>query len=142
MIWRSTRRIVTLLDGPGTLSGLCALAVLMSPAACSRAATDAPMTPGGSTTVTITITPGGVTPKSVTIPLGARVVFINNDSRSHSIGSNPHPDHTDCPSINQAGFLLPGQTHETGNFVIARTCGFHDHDDPLNTSWWGTIATQ
>ena len=34
------------------------------------------------------------------------------------------------------------QSRETGNFVIARACGFHDHDDPLNQALWGTITTR
>jgi plastocyanin len=92
--------------------------------------------------VTITIGAAGVSPKNVDIGLGDRVLFVNSDARSHSIASDPHPDHTDCPSINQAGFLGPGQSRETGNFVVARTCGFHDHDDPTNKSLWGTITTK
>ena len=83
-----------------------------------------------------------MSPKNIDIALGDRVAFVNNDGVAHSIGSNPHPDHSDCPGINQAGFLLPGSTHETGNFVTARVCGFHDHDDPFNQTLWGTITTK
>ena len=36
--------------------------------------------------------------------------FVNNDSRSHEMFSDPHPEHTDCPEINQVGFLSPGQS--------------------------------
>jgi plastocyanin len=104
----------------------------------------APGSPSGPATmsVAITISSTGISPKNVDIGLGERVLFINNDARAHSIGSNPHPDHTDCPSINQAGFLGPGQMRETGNFVVTRVCGFHDHDDPTNQSLWGTITTR
>jgi plastocyanin len=87
----------------------------------------------------VTITSAGVSPKTITIAVGSRVLFINNDSRSHSMNSNPHPDHTDCPEINQVGFLNPGQSRETGNLVVVRSCGYHDHDDPLTTSLQGTI---
>jgi plastocyanin len=89
---------------------------------------------------TITITSSGVSPKNIEVSLGARVLFVNNDSRSHSMNSDPHQEHTDCPEINQVGFLLPGQRRETGNFVVARSCGYHDHDDPLATSLQGTIT--
>jgi len=95
-------------------------------------------TPGGST-ATITITSAGVSPRSVTIAAGGRVNFINNDTRAHDMSSNPHPAHTDCPAINQAGFLQPGQSRETGNLTTPRTCGFHDHNDPDDPRWTGTI---
>lgn len=91
---------------------------------------------------TIRITSTGVTPKSVEISLGSRVLFINQDTQNHNMGSDPHPDHNDCPVINQVGLLRPGEQRETGNFVIARTCGFHDHDLPLVTSLWGSIVTR
>jgi hypothetical protein len=54
--------------------------------------------------------------------------------------SDPHPDHTDCPEINQVGTLTRGQTRETGNLVVTRTCGFHDHDDDRNTNLQGRIV--
>lgn len=96
-------------------------------------------TPPGSTP-TLTITAAGVNPQAVEVALGSRVRFVNNDTRSHYMSSDPHPDHTDCPEINQAGFLQPGQSRETGNLVQVRTCGFHDHDDPNNASLRGTIT--
>ena len=116
--------------------------MLWPASACGHGSSGAPITPPSGASATFTITREGVSPKHLDIALGDRVVFINNDTVAHSIGSNPHPDHTDCPSINQAGYLLPGKTHETGNFVVARVCGFHDHDDPLNQTLWGTITTR
>jgi hypothetical protein len=56
--------------------------------------------------------------------------------------SDPHPEHTDCPEIAQVGFLTPGQSHTTGNLVIVRTCGYHDHDNFANTKLQGTIVIQ
>jgi hypothetical protein len=70
------------------------------------------------------------------------VTFINSDSRNHNMSSNPHPDHTDCPAINDVGVLVTGQRRQTGNLNVARTCGYHDHDDPENPRWKGTIAIQ
>jgi len=90
------------------------------------------------TVVTIGLT--GVTPKAVQVPLGGRVRFVNSDTQPHYIGSDPHPDHTDCPDINQVAVLLPGQSRETGNFVQDRTCGYHDHDNPTVTSLQGSIT--
>jgi hypothetical protein len=53
--------------------------------------------------------------------------------------SDPHPDHTTCPDLNQVGFLSPGQSRETGNLVQARTCGYHDHDVPESAALQGQI---
>lgn len=89
---------------------------------------------------TITITSAGVSPVALTVAPGTRVTFVNNDSRSHDMSSDPHPDHTNCPEINQAGFLNPGQSRQTGNLNTVRTCGFHDHDRPTDARLQGTIT--
>lgn len=104
----------------------------------STAPSSAPVPPVASNT--ITITSSGVSPKSVQIAVGSRVLFINNDSRSHNMQSDPHPEHTDCPELETVGFLSPGQSHETKNFVTARTCGFHDHDDFSQQNLQGSIV--
>ena len=91
-------------------------------------------------TNTITITANGASPRNIQIAVGTRVMFVNNDSRSHNMTSDPHPDHTQCPDINQVGFLAAGQSRETGNLVVARTCGFHDHDMPSQANLQGQIV--
>jgi plastocyanin len=91
---------------------------------------------------TFTITSSGVSPRTLTVPIGTRVTFVNNDSRPHDMSSNPHPEHTDCPAINDVGFLQAGQSRQTGNLTVARTCGFHDHDQPTNSSLQGSIVIQ
>jgi plastocyanin len=97
-------------------------------------------TPTPTATTTVTISSAGVSPKSVQIAPGARVLFVNSDSRSHNMTSDPHPEHTDCPEINQVGFLTAGQSRETGNFVTAKTCGFHDHDSPDTAALKGSVV--
>ena len=121
---------------------LAGLALLSLVAGCSDSAS--PATPSGPVvpTTTITITAAGVSPKDIQIDLGARVLFINNDSIAHEMGSDPHPDHTDCPFINQVGFLQPGERRETGNSVVTRVCGFHDHRNPDRPALKGTITTK
>jgi plastocyanin len=91
---------------------------------------------------TITITASGVSPKTVTISVGGQVTFVNNDSHSHDMQSDPHPEHTDCPELGQVGFLAPGQSRTSGNLNIVRTCGYHDHDDFANTKMQGNIVIQ
>ena len=93
--------------------------------------------PGGA--VTVTIAAGVASPKQVEINVGQRVAVVNNDPVAHEIASNPHPIHTDCPPINEVGGLAPGTARLTGAFTLARTCGYHDHGMPDNTSLQGTI---
>jgi plastocyanin len=90
----------------------------------------------------VTITGAGADLRNITVPLGARVRFVNNDSRSHNMTSDPHPEHDLCPALNQVGFLRPGQQRETGNLVEAGTCGFHDHDDPDVVNLRGQITAR
>ena len=95
---------------------------------------------GSTTTTTITITSAGVSPKDITVAVGSRVTFVNNDSQPHDMASNPHPEHTDCPEL--VAFVTPGQSGITLNLNTARVCGFHDHNQPSNTSLQGTIRVQ
>jgi plastocyanin len=127
-----------------------ALALSFAAAACGASSqpgapdpTPAPPAGGGSTvsTVTVTITSAGLNPKSITASKGSTVVFVNNDSVTHVPSSNPHPTHTDCPEIN-VGSIAPGQTKGTQALNNARTCGFHDHNDPTNDKCKGTITVQ
>jgi plastocyanin len=91
---------------------------------------------------TITIANGSVSPGSVTISVGQSVRFVNSDSRSHDMNSDPHPAHTDCPAIGNVGNLAAGQTKDTFGFSGAGSCGFHDHNDPDNAGLRGRITIQ
>jgi plastocyanin len=94
-------------------------------------------------TTTITITNNVASPKDIIVTRGSQVTFINNDTASHNMTSDPHPDHTDCPEINQVGFLSGGQRRQTGNMVTNRTvCGFHDHDLPNVAGLQGSVTIQ
>jgi plastocyanin len=95
--------------------------------------------PPAGTTITIGAD-GRVSPASLTVSPGTRVTFVNNHNRGHEMSSDPHPEHTDCPEVNQAGNVQPGQTRQTGNLNTVRTCGFHDHNEPDNANLRGTIT--
>ena len=114
----------------------------MSVAACGSGAPSSPSNGGSSTDSTVTITSSGLSATQINVSAGARITFVNNDTRSHNMTSDPHPEHTDCPEINTVGLLQPGQRRETGNLVAIRTCGFHDHDDPppAGARWSGRIT--
>ncbi len=99
-----------------------------------------PSTPAPSA-FTMTIDAAGVlSPKELVVAQGARVLFVNSSARARQVSSDPHPEHTDCPEINQVGFLAPGTTRETGNLNTVRSCGIHDHDDPSNADMRARIV--
>jgi plastocyanin len=126
----------------GRLVGIGALIAFV--VNCGGSSPSAPDNSGGTptSTTTITLTSSGASPAAITVPPGTRVLFINSDSRPHNVTSNPHPEHTDCPELNQVGALSAGQRRETGNLNTVRTCGYHDHDDPNNTRFQGRIVIQ
>ncbi|MGQ0735416.1 MAG: cupredoxin domain-containing protein [Acidobacteriota bacterium] len=111
----------------------------MTPTTPSPPTTPTPPPSGGTT---ITITAAGVNPQRLTVSPGTRVTFINNDTRAHEMNSDPHPQHGDCPGIDDVGFIQPGQTKLTGNLTVVRTCGFHDHNLPTVASLQGQIIVQ
>jgi len=87
-------------------------------------------TAGGGTPpadATITVTATGVSPVELTVAVGSRVTFRNLDARAHDFSGGPDPAQPECPEIDQAGFVVAGQTRQTGVFTIARTCRYHDH---------------
>ncbi len=126
-------------------------AALLAAAACGGGGSSSggggstPTTPSPTPTpgaATITITSSGASPRTVTVSPGSRVTFVNQDTRNHDMSSDPHPSHTDCPALNDVGFLAPNQTKTSGNLTTARTCRFHDHDQPTNQSLQGSIVIQ
>lgn len=132
---RAPRRLLLVLVATGVATALSA--------ACGRKSSPtAPSSSGGGSAATVTITAAGVSPREVRIRAGSRVTFVNNDTRNHNIASDPHPEHTDCPEINQVGVLRPGQSRETGNLVTPRTCGYHDHDLPGDETLRGRIVIE
>ena len=97
--------------------------------------------PSGEVAV-ISITVTGVTPSTVTVQRGGRVLFTNRDSRPHEMKSDPYPDDTDCPELNQVGILNPGESRESAPLMVVRTCRFHDDQLPLAESLQGSIIVR
>ena len=121
---------------------LFVLAIGLLAAACGSGNGEStiPTTPNPPGSLTFTITSAGVSPTSLTVGAGSQITFINNDVVEHAMHSDPHPEHTECTELNQVGFLSPGQSRQTGNLNAARTCRFHDHGQPFNTSLQGIIV--
>lgn len=120
---------------------LCVVLLATLMASCGGGGPSGPTPPPASNPNVVAISAGAiVSPKVLTVSPGARVLFVNNDTRRHDMSSDDHPDHLECPPLNQVGVLNPGQSRESGNLVTVRTCGFHDHDDPNNTNLRGSIV--
>jgi plastocyanin len=112
-------------------------------ASCGGGSPSSPTPPPAANPNVVTIGSGAiVSPRELTVAAGARVLFVNNDSRRHDMASDEHPDHLECPALNQVGLLNPGERRESGNLVTVRTCGFHDHDDPTNNNLKGRIIVR
>lgn len=75
----------------------------------------------------VTVTATGVSPQVLAISVGDRVTFTNADTRPHDFSGGPDPSRPECPEIDGAGFIVPGQSRQTGVFAVARTCEYHDH---------------
>jgi plastocyanin len=107
--------------------GLLGSLLLLASLSCGSS----PSQPGGAQ-ATITIGPNGVSPKEVRIKAFDHVRFVNNDTRDHTIVSDPINVHDQCPPINAVGLLRPGQSRETASLHLTGTCGYHDHEDQVD----------
>jgi hypothetical protein len=122
-------------------AGATALAV-----ACGGSSTPSTSPSGGCTPSsnanTLVIMNNAICPQTLTVARGSQLTIQNQDSRTHNMASDPHPEHTDCPELNQIGFLSTGQSRSSGNLNTVRRCGLHDHDDPTNNNLKATITIQ
>jgi hypothetical protein len=127
------------------LAGVAAIGMAAA-LSCGGTSTNA-TSPAGACTpssspATFVIMNGTICPQTMTISRGTQVTMSNQDTRTHEMDSDPHPEHTDCPELNSIDFLNPGQSRQSQNLNTARTCGFHDHGDPNNAAMKGSILIQ
>ena len=114
---------------------LAILLVLVGPACGSS-----PTAP--SAAATFTITSGGVSPKEVRIRPFNFVTFVNNDTRVHTMVSDPVDLHNQCPALNVVGVIQPGEKRDSATLSLAGTCGFHDHSATTDATLQGRIIVQ
>jgi hypothetical protein len=132
---------------PTMLGATAAALTLAAALSCGGDDSGSSTGPSGSCTpstsaATLVIMNNTICPQAITIQRGGQLTIVNQDSRSHDMDSDPHPAHTDCPELNQIGFLNTNQQRTSGNLTTARTCGMHDHSDPNRTSLKATITIQ
>jgi hypothetical protein len=124
-----------------------AAAMTVAAVAMSCGGSSSSTSPSGSCTPstntnTLVIMNGAICPQALTVTRGSQLTITNQDSRNHNMASDPHPEHTDCPELNQIGLLSTGASRSSGNLNTVRTCGMHDHDDPNNGSLKARITIQ
>jgi hypothetical protein len=130
------------------LSGVAVATMIAVMAACGGSSSSSSSTsPSGGCTPssspnTLVIQNNTICPSTLTVTRGSQLTVLNSDSRTHEMDSDPHPEHTDCPELNQIGFLNPGQSRQSGNLNTARKCGMHDHTSPDTASLKATITIQ
>jgi hypothetical protein len=90
---------------------------------------------------TLVLMANSICPQTLTVSLGSQLTIMNQDSNTHEMASDPHPEHTDCPEIT-IGFLSPGQTRSSNNLNTARRCGIHDHSNSTSAALKATITIQ
>jgi len=125
----------------GGAAAALALAAAFSCGGSSSTAPSGTCTPSTNPN-TLVVMNNAVCPSAITVARGGQVTIINQDSTSHDMTSDPHPEHTDCPELNAIGFLNPGQTRSSNNLNTARRCGMHDHINPNSTALRATITIQ
>lgn len=91
------------------------------------------------TVVEVTLSGSGLAPATVVVAPGGQLTLINADDRPHQMASNPHPAHTDCPSLN-ARSLVAGERVTVTVPSEARVCGMHDHLNPDDTRYRLTVT--
>jgi hypothetical protein len=129
------------------LAGGAALAAAIGIAACGGSSSGAGTIPSGPCTPssspnTLVIQNNTICPQALIVTRGTQLTILNSDSRAHEMNSDPHPEHNDCPELNQIGHLEPLQSRQSGNLNTARRCGLHDHTSPDTAALKATITIQ
>ena len=116
----------------------CLVLLVVLPLAACGSSPAAPSEPAA----TITIGAAGVFPAEVRIKAWGQVRFVNNDSRPHTMVSDPVDVHSQCPPLNLVGALQPGESRNTGTLNLPGTCGFHDHVNKTDALFRGRILIE
>lgn len=135
------------LNTPRGLAALAVVAVLMLGAAAYLAARDdgkdqgpaaaAPVQPSAN----VSFTKDGLNPATVTIAAGTQVAWTNGDDAPHQVAADPHPLHNSIEGFDSDVTL---QKDEVFSFTFekAGTYTYHDHLNPLDKRWQGTVIVE
>jgi hypothetical protein len=74
-------------------------------------------------------------PALLEVPVGARVLFVNNDQN--------FPHHmAGCPELDAIGLLQSGKSGQTAPFANPKTCNYYDRLHPHNPFRQGRIIVR
>ena len=73
------------------------------------------------------------------LPAGSRVTFTNNHNVDHQMESDPHPEHTLCPSLKPSA-SQPRPEPDQQQPEHAVVCTYHDHINDTNANLKGRFA--
>jgi plastocyanin len=87
----------------------------------------------------VRIGPSGFDPTELRPSLGMCVAFVNQDTVPHDIRSDPHPAHSNCPSMN-VGLVPSGTARVSLAMTTWGTCGYHDERAPDDERFKGRFV--
>jgi plastocyanin len=90
-------------------------------------------------TAIVRLSRDGIFVPTVSVAPGTVVSFFNDDQVGHWIASDPHPEHSGLPGFDPQSTIRPGASFEF-TFTRAGTFTYHDHADPLNAKFQGTVV--
>ena len=102
--------------------------------------------------VTVVYSDAGFSPKSVTVPVGTKVIFVNQSTENMWVASAKHPDHTvysgtslsqHCPDTSNSAFDecaadAPGKSY---SFIFNKEGEWKYHDHIGATKFGSVIVT-
>lgn len=87
--------------------------------------------------ILITITPNGFIPDVIMIKPGTKITWVNKSGKDANINSDPHPAHTNYPSLNLGNFWNNGSV----SLIFTQHGRFGYHND-VAPSQHGYIIVQ
>lgn len=86
---------------------------------------------------TIVLTESGFDPQTLTVKIGTKVSWVNKSAAVAAVNSDPHPIHSNFPSLNLNSF-------EIGKFLelVFEKTGTYNYHDHLNPGRTGTVIVE
>ena len=88
----------------------------------------------------ISVTGEGFVPQTLKVKPGTRVTWTNQDGAPHLIASDPHPTHEGLKGLE--GTALSNGDSYSYTFGQVGTYTYHDHLNPLNSKFRGTVVVE
>jgi len=98
-------------------------------------------TPAAALPAQVSITKAGFAPATISIKAGTQVTWTNSDDQPHQVAADPHPKNDSIPGLDSDTTLLAGDSFSF-TFEKPDTYTYHDHLNPLNATWQGTVIVE